>query len=319
VIVSACKHDTFKKHGHDRHGNQRFRCLLCGTTWIPAQPKPFGDMRIDKTKAVLALRMLLEGNSIRSVERLTGIHRDTILGLLEVLGKRALRYWETKMQNLPAMDVECDETWGFVGCKEKTRLRKHYGEGYGDCYTFLAIERTNKLILAWHVGRRTPLDTVQFADKLRLALAGRCQITTDGYKPYTTIIPEVFGGQIDFAQLIKIYGNQGKETEGRYSPGEIIDLKMHSVCGYPLPHLVCTSHIERQNLSIRMAVRRMTRLTNAHSKKWANHEYHLALYFLYYNFCRVHMTLKTTPAVNAGLTDQTWSLEKLLIELATKC
>src|SRR3972149_2936591 len=127
MIASACKHVSYKKHGHDRHGNQRYRCLLCSVTWIPSQPKPFGDMRINKTRAVLCLRMLLEGNSIRSIERITRIHRDTIMGLLELLGKRALHYWENNMQNLPAMDVECDETWGFVRCKEKTRLRKQYG------------------------------------------------------------------------------------------------------------------------------------------------------------------------------------------------
>ncbi len=318
MITSACKHESSKKHGHDQHGKQRYRCLLCGATWLPVQLKLFGDMRIDKTKAVLCLRMLLEGNSIRSVERLTGVNRNTILGLLEVLGKRALRYWETKMQNLPAMDVECDETWGFVKCKEKTRSQNKYSEGCGDAYTFLAIERTNKLVLAWHIGRRTTLDTIQFTDKLRLAVSGRCQITTDGFAPYTSAIPDAFGGQIDFAQLIKIYGKQqGNDAEHRYSPGEIIDLKMHSVCGYPLPHLVCTSHVERQNLSIRMAVRRMTRLTNAHSKKWVNHEYHLALYFLYYNFCRVHITLKTTPAVAAGIKEKVMTVEDLLIELAT--
>ena len=266
-------------------------------------------------KSCVGLADAPRGNSIRSVERITRIHRDTLLRLLEVLGKRALRYWEIKMQNLPAMDVECDETWGFVGCKEKTRLRKHYGEGCGDAYTFLAIERTNKLILAWHVGRRTPINTYWFADKLRLAVTNRCQITTDGYQPYLAAIPDAFGGQIDFAQLVKIYKKPGGGTENRYSPGEIVDLKMHAICGYPLPHLVCTSHIERQNLSIRMAVRRMTRLTNAHSKKWENHEYHLALYFLYYNFCRVHQTLKTTPAVKAGIADKIWDLEKLLNEL----
>jgi transposase-like protein/IS1 family transposase len=317
MICSACKHETFKKHGKDPYDQQRYRCLLCGKTWIESQPKPFGRMNVPKDKAILALRMLLEGNSIRTVERLVGLAQNTILDLLELLGERALNYWETKMQNLPAMDVECDETWGFVLCKEKTRLRKKYWEGCGDAYTFLAIERTNKLILAWHVGRRTPLDTIRFADKLRLAVNGRCQITTDGYKPYFTAIPNAFGGQIDFAMLVKIYGKQpGNAAEHRYSPGEIIDIKMHSVCGFPLPHLVCTSHVERQNLSIHMAVRRMTRLTNAHSKKWENHEYHLALYFLYHNFCRVHQTLKTTPAVKAGIASEVWGVEKLLIELA---
>jgi IS1 family transposase len=272
---------------------------------------------MDKARAVLCLRLLFEGNSIRSTERITRLSRNAILRLLTTIGHRAVRYWQTKMQNLPATDVEVDEIWGFIGCKEKTRQRKQYGEAYGDAYCFTAIERTTKLMLAWYLGKRTPSSTFVFAELLRSAVTGRCQLTSDGYNPYTTIIPAAFGGQVDFAQLIKIYGAQPDGPGTRYSPAAILDVRMHSVCGYPDASLVCTSHIERSNLSIRMAVRRMTRLTNAFSKKWANHQYHLALYFLYYNFCRVHMTLKTTPAVAAGLTNEKWTVEKLLDELAT--
>jgi IS1 family transposase len=275
-------------------------------------------MRIAKDKAVLCLRLLLEGNSVRAVERITGIHRDTILSLLETVGQRAMFYWETKMQNLPAMDVECDEIWGFVLCKEKTRQFQGYGEDCGDAYCFTAIERTSKLLLAWHLGKRTAADATTFAAALRQAVPGRCQVTTDGFTPYTTAIPGIYGGQVDFAQLIKDYGSS-PEAATRYSPAEIVGMHLKSVCGYPDPTLVCTSHIERHNLSIRMAIRRMTRLTNAHSKKWENHGYHLALFFLYYNFCRVHMTLKTTPAVKAGIADHAWSVEELLDELATHC
>jgi IS1 family transposase len=316
MIAPACKHDQVKRHGHDRYGNQRFRCILCGKTWIEEKPKPLGQKRLEKAKAVLCLRLLLEGNSIRSTERITGVHRDTILGLLEMLGRRALLYWQTKMQNLPATDVEVDEIWDYVGCKEKTRQRNGYGLGCGDCYTFIGIERTTKLILAFHVGKRSPGDTVAFSEGLRRAVEGRCQISTDGYQPYAYAIPDAFQGQVDFALIIKIYGAQMDGPGTRYSPAEILDVRMHNVCGFPEPSLVCTSHIERQNLNIRMAVRRMTRLTNAFSKKWANHEYHLALYFLYYNFCRVHMTLKTTPAIAAGVADAKWSVERLLDELA---
>ena len=319
MIAPACRHDQVKRHGHDRNGNQRYRCVLCGKTWIEDKPKPLGEMRIDKDKAVLCLRLLLEGNSIRSVERIARVHRDTILNLLETVGRRAVLYWRTRMQNLPAMDVQCDEVWGFVGCKEKTRKRRGYGESRGDAYTFLAIERTTKLLLAYHVGKRTTNDTVAFVGALRQAVPERCQVSTDGFTPYATVIPETFGGQVDFAQIIKIYGNQPEGPKTRYSPADIMGLRLHSVCGYPDASLVCTSHIERQNLNIRMAVRRMTRLTNAHSKKWENHEYHLALYFLYYNFCRVHMTIKTTPAVKSGIVGHPWTVEKLLEELATHC
>jgi IS1 family transposase len=276
-------------------------------------------MRIDEAKALQVLKMLLEGVSIRSTVRLTHVAKGTILNLLELVGRRAMTYWQTKMQNLPAANVECDEVWGFIGCKEKTRLTRKYSEEYGDVYTFTGIERTTKLLLAWHAGRRTPTDTVLFSEKLRYATAGRVQLTTDGYAPYKIAMPDAFHGQVDFTQLVKIYGKQADGTAGRYSPAEITNIRKHVVCGHPDEELACTSHIERHNLSIRMAVRRMTRLTNAFSKKRENHEYHLALYFLYYNFCRKHMTLKETPAMAAGLTDHAWTLAELLNQLATHC
>lgn len=316
-MIALCPHFPRKKHGHDRQGNQRYRSLSCGLTWIAVKPKPLGHLRTQRPTAVLALRLLLEGNSIRTVERITRLSKHAILRLLAVLGRRAMRFWGTRMQNLPAVDVECDEIWGFIGCKEKTRTRAGYGEEYGDAYCFTAIERTSKLLLAWHLGRRTPSDTELFAGKLRKAVTGRCQLTTDGYGPYKAAIPDAFGGQVDLAQLIKTYVSQVEGPSTRYSPPAIVSVKLHSVCGYPAMDMVCTSHIERHNLSIRMAVRRMTRLTNAFSKKWENHQYHLAIFFLYYNFCRVHMTLKTTPAVAAGIAEGVWTVERLLDELAS--
>ena len=315
MICASCKHENLKKHGHDRHGNQRYRCTLCGVTWIPVRPKLFGDMRIDEKDGILCLRMLLEGNSIRTTERLTGINRNTILRLLETIGNRALRYWDDKMTNLSAQNVECDEIWGFVGCKQKTNNRIHKGYEFGDAYCFTAIERDTKLMVAWHLGKRSPQDAKCFADRLRYVTSGRFQVSTDGYGPYTEAVPNAFDDQVDFAQLIKIY-HQPAGPESRYSPAEIAEIHTKMVCGNPAPDLICTSHVERQNLNIRMGIRRMTRLTNAFSKKWENHEAHLAIYFLYYNFCRVHATLKTTPAVKAGLTDRVWSIEKLLNELA---
>ncbi len=261
---------------------------------------------------------------------MTGVAKGTILALLEAIGRRADTYWATKMENLPAMDVECDEIWDFIGMKEKVRQRKRYDEEYGDCYTFTAMEKTSKLLLAYHVGRRTTADTANFAERLRHAIDGRCQISTDGFQPYETVIPAVFNGQVDLAQVIKAYGNPSGTSEVRYSPGSIVSIRWHAVCGHPDPSLVCTSHIERHNLSIRMGVRRMTRLTNGFSKKRANHEYHLAIFFLFYNFCRPHMTLSkgknkgergtaTTPAMAAGLTDHVWTMAELLNELATHC
>ncbi len=316
MICSTCKHENYKKHGHDRHGNQRYRCLLCGITWIPAQPKPLGDMRIDKTKAVLCLRMLLEGNSIRTTERLTSVNRNTIMSLLTLVGNRAQEYWTNRMTGLNAENVQVDEVWGFVGCKEKIRNRLGRKDECGDAYCFMAIERDTKLLISWHVGKRDPNDTMWFCEKLRHATTGRFQITTDGYKPYYHLVPEAFNGQVDFSQLVKIFGRERGASEAQYTPAQIIKIRKRVVWGHPDKNLISTSHIERCNLSIRMGVRRMTRLTNAFSKKWENHEAHLSLYFLYYNFCRVHATLKTTPAVAHGLTDRVWSIERLLDELA---
>jgi IS1 family transposase/transposase-like protein len=318
MICTNCKHKKYKKYGHDKYGNQRFRCLLCGVSWIQSPPKPLGAMRIDKTKAVLCLRLLLEGNSIRTAERLTGINRNTILNLLALVGSRAMDYWTYHMVGLPANNIQADEIWGFIGCKEKTKNRLGYKEVYGDAYCFTAIERNTKLLVAWHLGKRDGNNAAWFSDKLRRATTGRFQVTTDGYQPYQDVMPNAFMGRVDFAQLIKIYGKQELHGVGRYSPPQIIDTRTKIICGNPAKELICTSHVERQNLNIRMGIRRMTRLTNAFSKKWENHEYHLAIYFLYYNFCRVHQTLKTTPAVAAGLTDKTWSIDRLLDELATK-
>jgi transposase-like protein/IS1 family transposase len=317
MIAPACRHTATKRYGKDRHGNPRVRCILCGKTWTKQEPKPLGEMRLEKSKAILCLRLLLECNSIRAVERITGVHRDTILNLLETVGRNAKRFWATRMQNLPVMDVEVDEVWDFVGCKEKTRQRKLYDEEWGDVYTFTAIERTSKLLLTYHVGRRTMCDTANFAERLYHAVGGqRCQLTSDGFGPYEYVVPAVFRGQVDFAQLIKIFGNPSGTAEVRYSPGAIMNVRLHCVSGYPDPALVCTSHVERHNLAIRTDVKRMARLTIAFSKKRVNHEYALAIYFLYYNFCRVHSTLKTTPAVKAGIATEKWSVERLVDELA---
>lgn len=330
MIAPACRHDQVKRFGRDRNGNQRYRCILCGKTWIEPRVQPIGEMRIDHTKALQVLEMLLEGVSIRSTVRLTGVAKGTILRLLELVGNRAQHYWNITMRNMPASNVQVDEVWGYVYAKEKTCVTKGIGPNCGDAYTFFAIERDTKLILAWHLGRRDQTDTIVFADKLRTATSGRFQLTTDGFQPYARVIPEAFSGNVDFAQLIKQYGKpKDTKAETRYSPAAITGIRKIEVWGRPDMNQACTSHIERSNLSVRMGVRRMTRLTNAFSKKWENHESHMGLWFLYYNFCRPHATLSkskgeakgmaTTPAMAAGLTDHVWSLAELLNQLATHC
>ncbi len=317
MIAPACTHEGTKRHGRDRHGNQRLRCKLCGKTWVESR-RLLGDMRIPLDRAVFCLRLLLEGNSIRSVERLTYTHRDTIMKLVVLVGERCQAFMEKAIHKTPVNDVQADEIWGFVGCKKKTADRLGYGEEVGDAYCYTAIERDTKVLLTWHLGKRTPNSTHEFARKLKNATSGRFQLTTDGYGPYREAMILALGGRLDFAQLQKVYAAvKGNAASVRYSPGDIIDTKIQVVSGHPDDSRICTSHAERHNLTIRTQVRRMTRLTNAFSKKWENHEAALALFFAYYNFCRVHGTLKSTPAVAAGLTDHTWSVKELLERIAT--
>jgi transposase-like protein/IS1 family transposase len=305
-----------RRFGRNRNGSQRYRCDACARTFTDETTRPTDRRCLDEQRVILCLRMLLEGNSIRSTERLTGAHRDTIIGAMVAVGERCERFLASVVQGVAVLDVQADEIWGFVGCKEKTRERHNLPEDMGDAYCFTALERASKFILAWHLGKRCPMDTLEFADKLYAATSGRFQLTTDGYTPYRTVIPTMFGARVDFATLVKVYGESEEESRRRYSPPRIIEVVATVRTGNPDPDRICTSHVERSNLTIRMMVRRMTRLTNAFSKKWENHEAALALFFAYYNFCRVHMTLKTTPAVAIGLTDHPWTMAQLLQRVA---
>jgi transposase-like protein/IS1 family transposase len=316
MLCLLCDGPT-RRFGRNRNGSQRYRCDTCRRTFTDEASRPIDRRRLDPAKLVFCLRLLLEGNSVRSVERLTGVHRDTVIDAMVEVGERCERFLDRVVRLLPVVDVQADEIWGFVGCKEKTRIRQGYGEAKGDAWCFVALERFNKMVLAFHVGKRSPQATLAFADKLRHATSGRFQLSTDGFRPYLTAIPEAFGQSVDYAQLVKVYGNTPEQgTAARYSPGEVVGAYPVTCIGSPDEDRICTSHAERQNLSMRMTIRRLTRLTNAHSKKWENHSAALALYFAYYNFCRVHATLKSTPAVAAGLAAQTWSVQDLLQEVS---
>jgi IS1 family transposase len=214
------------------------------------------------------------------------------------------------IRNVPVRDVEADEIWSFIGKKEK-QVKADDDPTFGDAYTFVGIERTTKLVLAWHLGRRTTRDTEAFIEKVNEATAGEFQITTDGFKAYVDAVHMSLGTRVDFAQLIKVYA-ASPEGEHRYSPSEVVSTEVVPVLGRPNPDKICTSHVERQNLTMRMQIRRFTRLTNAFSKKWENHYAALALYFAYYNFVRIHQTLRVTPAMESGLTDHVWTLKELL-------
>ncbi len=304
-----CQGST-RRFGKNRNGSQRLRCDACKVTFTDSATRTDGR-KLPQEKLVLCLRMLLEGNSIRSVERITGVHRDTIMHSMVEVGQKCERFLAERIRSIPVEDVQADEIWSFVKMKEKTRLLKNAPEEiYGDSYCYTAIERNTKLIVAWHVGNRCPEDTYEFAGKLRAATQGDFQLTTDGYTPYRTAIPYTFGESLDFAQLHKEYGLSEDDT--RYSPAVVTGITIKIRTGDPDEDLICTSHVERHNRQIRMQVRRLTRLVDAHSKKWENHEAALAMFFAYYNFCRVHSTIKTTPALASSLTDHVWSVQELL-------
>lgn len=236
-------------------------------------------MILAEDKALFCLQLLVEGNSVRSTERITGVHRDTILDLLLIVGERCEQLMADGIKGLTVRDVQCDEIRGFVGMKQKTKKRKGHRDdpALGDAWAFIAIERYSKVILAWHLGHRTEADTVAFTEKIAHATNGNFQITTDGFKPYEHAVVMSLGAQhVDFAQLVKLYANT-PENETRYSPAECTGCKKVPIYGRSDPENTCTSHIERQNLTVRMSMRRMTRLTNAFSKKWLNHKAAYAL------------------------------------------
>lgn len=307
---SICK--KFGKFGPKRI--QRYRCKQCKRTFSDEQDKPLAGMRIPIEKAELVLTLLIEGCSVRSITRITGIHQRTILELMKLAGEKCERMMEKRIKGVAVKDVEADEMWGFVGMKKMRRLSKGITDPHvGDAYTFVGIERNTKLVLAWHLGQRDSTDTEAFTEKLDKATSGHFQITTDGLASYPDAISYSLGTRVDYAQLIKVYGKaEDPDGERRYTPAEVTDTIIKPIFGMPDLRRVCTSIVERNNLSMRTSIRRLTRLTNGFSKKWENLKAMLALYFAYYNFCRIHSTIRCTPAMESGLTGHIWTIRELL-------
>jgi IS1 family transposase len=270
-------------------------------------------MRLSLEKAVSVIQHLVEGCSIRTTERITGVEKRTILSLLALVGERCDKLMKTKIHGLKVKECSCDEIWGYVGMKSRTKTRKGLADKtIGDAWCFVAMERYMKLILAWHLGQRNMDDTVAFTNKLAWATEGNFQINTDGFSAYKDAVVYSLGAQlVDFAQVVKIYQNT-PEGETRYSPAKYVCSQKVAVFGNPDLRKASTSHSERQNLTVRMGMRRMTRLTNAFSKKWWNLYWAYAVQFAYYNFCRIHQTLRTTPAMEAGITDHVWDIKEIL-------
>lgn len=306
-----CRIETVKA-GRARDGAQRHKCQQCGKRYTDAKERLLGsDSRLPEEKALMILRCLLEGNSVRSTGRLCDVEPNTVLNILVLAGERCEQLLGKKLVNVIVKDVQADEIWSFIGKKEK-QVRSGDDQNLGDAYTFVAIERHSKLVLNFALGKRDQLTTNSFIEGLRLATAPKeFQITTDGFAPYVSAMENTLADRVDFARLIKVY-RASPEGERRYSPAEVVSTETVIGIGNPDPKRVCTSHVERQNLSIRMGIRRFTRLTNAFSKKWENHWAALCVWFAFYNFCRVHQSLRVTPAMEAGIADHIWSVRELL-------
>jgi IS1 family transposase len=269
------------------------------------------SLSTEKKTAVIAA--LLEGSSVRSTERITGVHRDTICRLLVETGDNCGSLLDSHIHNVRAKYVQADEIWCFVGKKDK-HVRVDDPPEYGNQWVFVAMDADTKLVPSFVVGKRTRETTYAFLLDLQKRLVdARFQLTTDGFHFYERGVEDVFGGTVDFAQLIKLYGQYGQhDTDAKYSPSPIIEVISKIRDGRPDPLHICTSHVERQNLTMRMQMRRFTRLTNAFSKKLTNLKAACALHFAHYNFCRVHQSLRVTPAMAAGITDHVWGLENLI-------
>ncbi len=254
------------------------------------------------------LTALVEGNSIASTCRMFSVNKVTVLRLLADAGTLAAQYHDLTVRDVRSRRVQCDEIWQFVGAKQKNVPTDLQGTfGIGDVWTWVAIDADTKLVIGYTVGLRNGWYAHKFMNDVADRLANRVQLTTDGLKAYLDAVDTAFGNDIDYAVLIKVYGSTGM-TPGKYSPPDVIGTQKETVCGAPEPKKISTSYIERQNLTVRMGNRRFTRLTNAFSKKLANHEHMVALQYLHYNFIRVHQTIQTTPAVRAGVANKEWTM-----------
>jgi IS1 family transposase len=262
-----------------------------------------------------AIQALIEGNSIRSTERMTGIHRDTIMRLLVRTGDECQRFMSGRIKNVQAQKVQVDEIWTYVFKKQARISVDENAAGIGDQYVFVGIDSDTKLVISHLVGKRDAASCYYFMRDLKDRLATRVQLTTDGFKPYINAVDDTFGTEVDYAQLVKIYGQpkaSAANARNWYEPVRVIGAIPMDVMGRPKAMGISTSHVERQNLTMRMQMRRFTRLTNGFSKKLDNLKAHIALHFAHYNFVRVHQTLRTTPAMAANLTDHLWTLSELL-------
>jgi IS1 family transposase len=267
---------------------------------------------LDTGKRSSVIAALVEGASISATCRMTGVAKHTVLKLLKDLGCACAAYHDVNVRNLHVRRVQCDEIWAFVYAKQKNVTLEQMQKGAGDVWTWTAIDADTKLVISYTLGDRGADTAHAFMQDRAHRTRNRIQLTTDGHRVYAEAVEDAFGADIDYAMLVKLYGASSDSPESRYSPATCIGCRTGVLAGNPDPDHISTSFVERSNLSMRMGMRRFTRLTNGFSKKLENHGHMVALYFMHYNYCRVHKTLRVTPAMEAGLTDHLWAIEELI-------
>lgn len=267
--------------------------------------------KLPLAKRAQIIRCLVDGNSIRGTARICDCVKNTVIRVLVEVGEACSAYQNEHLRNLNCRRLQVDEIWSFVGAKAKNVPAHRKGEA-GDIWTWVALDADTKLVPTWFVGNRDSQAAMVLMDDLAKRLAHRVQLTADGHKAYVEAVEGAFGADIDFAQLTKLYGAVPEAMKGRYSPAECVGIRKTKVEGNPDPAHISTSYVERQNLTVRMGMRRFTRLTNAFSKKAENHALAVSLHFMFYNFARIHQSLRVTPAMAAGVTDRLWSVEDIV-------
>lgn len=308
MTCRKCNHSNIKKFGR-RNNIQRYRCNSCSAVFTDQQPR-MGSHYTRQDEVEKALFMMLEGMSLRAISRITGIHRDTILSLMATASQNAQRVFDARVRNVRPKFVQLDELWCFVGCHGK-RVTIDSPADWGDAWTWLALDSESKMILSCHIGPRNTVSAYKFVRDLSERTLGTYQITSDALRGYVGAIEEWYGSDVHYAQLQKIYGRLEAGPEW-YGGGTVIAAVPRVRTGSPDFSRISTSHIERANLTVRMQLRRYTRKTNAFSKKLSMLKAAVALFVVWYDFCRVHQTLRVTPAMEAGITDHVWSLAELV-------
>ncbi|MGE3243870.1 MAG: hypothetical protein AB7G28_03310 [Pirellulales bacterium] len=313
MIAAVCQHENRRTNGKTKAGATRYRCKSCGASWTESTAM-LGGMRIGVEQAAKIVELLCEGMNVRATARFTGTDLMTILSLLTMLGEHCEKYMAEHIKDVFVSDTQVDEIWQFILAKNATTKAQKMVGGCGDSYCYTAIDRQSKLLITWHMGRRSQQHTEQFIAKLDRATFGHFHVSSDGWRSYPSEIKKQLGHRVDHGVMQKIYGVNVYEDQRRYSPARIIGASRTPMHGTPFQQdQICTSHVERMNGSIRTHMKRMGRLTYCFSKKWNNHRAALAVYFCHYNYCRQHKTLKgLTPAVAHGVATKVWSVREMI-------